>query len=57
MDFHATGGEGVRDVIGVHGAYTLRQDGDDTIVNIGHGDMLVLKNVEMSDLTPDNFTF
>jgi Ca2+-binding RTX toxin-like protein len=55
MDFHVTGGDGVQDVVGVNGDYTLRQRGDDTIVSIGNGDVLVLKNVDMSDLTADNF--
>jgi Ca2+-binding RTX toxin-like protein len=58
MDFHATGGDGVQDFIGLHvKSYTVRADGDDTIIDLGQGDQLVLKNVDSSELTADNFYF
>lgn len=58
MDFHAAGGDGVQDYIGLHvHKYELHDRGGDTIVDLGKGDELVLKNVHSSDLTDANFYF
>jgi len=48
VDFN--GAEGDR--VAVAGSYTLRQDGADTVVDLGAGDRMILVGVQMSSLTP-----
>jgi len=38
--------------VAVAGSYTLRQDGADTVVDLGAGDRMILVGVQMSSLTP-----
>jgi Ca2+-binding RTX toxin-like protein len=56
IDFHADGGAGVQDYIGVYNDhYKIKDAGDDTIIDLGKGDVLVLKGVDSADITTDDF--
>jgi hypothetical protein len=50
--------DGAQDFIGLHvHKYEIRDKGDDTIIDLGNGDQLVLKDVHSSELTDANFYF
>jgi hypothetical protein len=53
-DFNAAQGDRVQVDVGTH--YTLSQSGSDTLIDMGGGDEMILKNVTLSTL-PSGWIF